>query len=169
MSFKMISYRGGIARFKIPANWREEYETSGGAMFYEDLPNSGTLRVSVIGFQSDKPNLPADFAFASLNDLGGSRVVGRLPQGRAIARYDKCLTEEGRELLVRYWEIAVPVPPRRLRIVVFSFTIPSSRAAEQAVQSELGMLDSSILNAEFSEEEGAVGDYPQSEGHTGGV
>ena len=35
---KTIVYRGGIVRFKIPANWVEEYEEDGGGTFYQNRP-----------------------------------------------------------------------------------------------------------------------------------
>ena len=50
---KNICYRGGIACFEIPASWKEEYEPSGGATFYEDLPDSGTLRLNALSVSSN--------------------------------------------------------------------------------------------------------------------
>ncbi|HSI65722.1 MAG TPA: hypothetical protein VLE43_21530, partial [Candidatus Saccharimonadia bacterium] len=48
---KTVTYRGGVVVFDLPARWVEEYEPSGGGTFYEDTPQSGTLRLSVLGFQ----------------------------------------------------------------------------------------------------------------------
>ena len=50
---KTICYRGGIARFDIPASWKEEDEPSGHASFYEDRPDSGTLRFHVLDFSAN--------------------------------------------------------------------------------------------------------------------
>jgi len=46
--FKTINYQGGLVSFKIPENWVEHLEENGGGTFYEDTPNSGTLRVNVL-------------------------------------------------------------------------------------------------------------------------
>ena len=44
-ALKTIIYRGGIARFRVPHSWVEEYEPEGGGTFYEDGPDTGTLRM----------------------------------------------------------------------------------------------------------------------------
>lgn len=51
-NLKHIKYRGGIAEFQIPSHWREEYEPGGGGTFYEDSPDSGTLRLNVLSLSS---------------------------------------------------------------------------------------------------------------------
>jgi hypothetical protein len=45
---KTITYRGGLITFQIPTDWIEEYEENGGGTFYEDSPESGTLRLNVL-------------------------------------------------------------------------------------------------------------------------
>ncbi|MFS4494567.1 hypothetical protein [Maribacter sp. 2308TA10-17] len=45
---KRVNYRGGLISFEIPNSWIEEYEENGGGTFYEDSPESGTLRVNVL-------------------------------------------------------------------------------------------------------------------------
>jgi hypothetical protein len=42
---KTINYRGGVVRFRIPADWTEEYEDVGGGTFYKPGKNTGTLRL----------------------------------------------------------------------------------------------------------------------------
>jgi len=55
---KTINYRGGLISFEIPKHWVEEFEESGGGTFFEDTPNSGTLRVNVLTIKAkeDKEN-----------------------------------------------------------------------------------------------------------------
>jgi hypothetical protein len=43
MQMKRIEYRGGIASFELPSHWREEHAVEGGATFYDERPDSGTL------------------------------------------------------------------------------------------------------------------------------
>src|SRR5438552_168389 len=54
-NFKTISYRGGIVTFRIPSHWREEYEPNGGGTFYDDNPDSATLRLNVITAKAPMP------------------------------------------------------------------------------------------------------------------
>ena len=51
-NLKTISYRGGVVTFQIPSTWIEEYEEQGGGTFYEDSPDSGTLRLNVMTFKT---------------------------------------------------------------------------------------------------------------------
>ena len=57
---KQIVYRGGIVAFKIPASWREEYAPDGGATFYEEGPDTGTLRLNVLSFEKKKDTASKD-------------------------------------------------------------------------------------------------------------
>ena len=36
--FKTICYRGGVVTFRIPSNWREEYEPREAGLFTTTLP-----------------------------------------------------------------------------------------------------------------------------------
>jgi hypothetical protein len=49
---KVITYRGGLVRFRIPAAWREEYEDAGGGIFYAPGDDTGTLRISVLTMEA---------------------------------------------------------------------------------------------------------------------
>ncbi|HMI53316.1 MAG TPA: hypothetical protein VK525_17510 [Candidatus Saccharimonadales bacterium] len=39
-TLKTINYRGGVVRFRIPADWVEEYEEAGGGTFYKPGDNT---------------------------------------------------------------------------------------------------------------------------------
>lgn len=41
-SLKEIDFHGGVVKFKIPSNWKEEYGDDGKGVFYEDAPDTGT-------------------------------------------------------------------------------------------------------------------------------
>jgi hypothetical protein len=80
-SSKRVVYRGGIASFDLPASWVEEYEAAGGGTFYEDRPDSGTLRLNVLGFDSE--STPAQ-------EMAVSALKGRLSAAR---RAFHCITK----------------------------------------------------------------------------
>lgn len=151
---KRIVYRGGIAEFDIPAGWREEYEPLGGATFYDDRPDSGTLRLSVLGFKSK--DTPAErMAATAFRDGRVESTRGGLP-----LRLAETETEEDGELLHIYkWEVAVPAPPNSLRLALFSYTILASQKSDAAFLAEVALLDSSIREATFSQEPGVAGEY----------
>ena len=153
--FKSICYRGGIARFEIPASWQEEYEPSGGAMFYEDRPDSGTLRLNVLGFSSNGKETGEQMV-ASVIAKSGYKA---LRDGLAIKQYVKSAEEDGETLDIHHWEIAIPVQGCNVRLAIFSYTIVASQATDRQVRQEIELLGRAIQNGEFSREQGAGGDY----------
>ena len=152
---KRICYRGGIARFDIPDSWEEDYEPSGGATFYEDEPDSGTLRLNVLTFSSNGTETGAEMV-SGLIAKNGYRP---LRDGLAFTRETKLTEENGEQLQINYWRVAVPVEPDSVRIAVFSFTILAEQATEPSIRREIDLLESSIRAAEFSREQGVSGDY----------
>jgi hypothetical protein len=116
---KTIRYRGGIVHFQLPANWREEYDPQGGGTFYEDRPDSGTLRLHVLTAES-KTGEPCDQAIEHSFPAGSSEL---LASGLRM-RYRLVTSEErGTAIHLHRWEIAVPVPPNRFRIICFTHTV----------------------------------------------
>ncbi len=152
---KNICYRGGIACFDIPASWKEEYEPSGGATFYEDNPDSGTLRLSVLGFSSNG-NETGEQMVANLIAKKGYNA---LRDGLAIKQYFKSVEEDGEALHIYHWDIAVPVQGNNARLAIFSYTILASQATDKQVQQEIELLGTCIQNGEYSRDDVVGGDY----------
>ena len=152
---KQICYRGGIARFVIPATWNEEYDPPGGATFYEDRPDSGTLRLSVLQFES-KGSETCEQMIASLILRSGYES---LRDELAVRHYAKSTVEDDEQLQIHYWEVGVPIEPNSVRLAIFSYTILASQAEDHAVLEEIELLDHSIRDAEYSRDAGISGDY----------
>lgn len=151
---KNICYRGGIARFDIPASWKEEYDPSGGATFYEDRPDSGTLRLNVLSFSSNGKET-GDKMVASLIAKNGYKT---LRDGLAIKQYVKSADEDGEDLHIHRWEVAVPVEGCSARLAIFSYTILASQAKDKQVRQDIELLGRCILDGEFSREQGVSGE-----------
>ena len=152
---KNIFYRGGVTRFDIPASWKEEYEPSGGAMFYEDRPDSATLRLNVLSFSSNGKETGEQMV-AGLVTKSGYQALGN---GLAIKQYVEAAEENGEPLQLHCWEIAVPVKGCNARLAIFTYTILASQASELQTQQELLLLNRLIRAAEFSREQGVSGDH----------
>jgi hypothetical protein len=153
---KEVTYRGGLLRFALPEHWVEEYAPEGGGTFYTDEPGSGTLRLSVITFAG--PSQPDRATLLKAVQHGG--IPEMLSTGNALVRYSEEASEAGIPLTVFYWEIANSVPPRHLRLALFSYTVGTRHARESKTQREVEMLDSLIRTAEFSPELGVFGSGP---------
>lgn len=152
---KAISYRGGIVTFTVPQAWSEEHEPDGGATFYEDHPDAGTLRLSVISFTSKKNESAQEMALSTF--AAGSFEL--LPSGFPLRYEVKEGAEDGEKLLLHFWSVAVPVPPSSARVALFSYTIVKGQENEPRIKQELAFLHKSIRSAVFSTEAGAAGSY----------
>jgi hypothetical protein len=149
---KTISYRGGVVTFRIPASWKEEYSDADGGTFYEDKPDSGSLRLKLI-----TAKLPSEITSDSVTSLLNTlRVVQgqamRQPNGNAFARYEEQSVDRGRRIKILYWIVANPVPPKHARIATFSYTVLQGQERHPMVMHDIQMLEKEILEARFATE-----------------
>jgi hypothetical protein len=145
LALKSIEYRGGVVKFRIPADWVENYEPEGGGEFFEDGHDTPTLRLNVLTMQG--PAATSETAADALKKYG---PVERRNDGTALVRYSKQVDEEGTPIRIRYWQIAQPLPPRHLRILVFSLTSLESEEDAPALKATLALLESEIAAAELA-------------------
>lgn len=148
---KEISYRGGVLKFTIPANWVEEYEEAGGGTFYEESPRSGTLRVNLLTLLAPETQTAFDVESETRRkalDRGG--WAAPLNDGNALVCYDVESQENGDKLTIRYWEIYNPLVFPHLRIAIFSYTLLRSQLNEPKYIAELEFLDRAISNTKFA-------------------
>ena len=152
---KTINYRGGLVRFRIPAQWIEEYEDDGGGMFYADAPDSPTLRLNVLTFRAPRPvdeNTPSGLLNSRAEKTGQSIV--RLDTGNAVIAYNQRSQEDGHALLIFYWELANAVPPSHGRLAIFSLTILESQQHDPAIIKTIQMVDREVKASELATELG---------------
>jgi hypothetical protein len=146
---KEIAYRGGVVRFRIPTDWREEYEPEGGGTFYSPDPNAGTLRLNVLTARSPKPLDPARPEDV-LRAQGRPKPIELLPEGRALTSYKEETSEEGKSIVLYFWELAHVLPPNHAEIAIFSFTVRSEQVQDEAVKRDLAMIGAEIRDARFA-------------------
>jgi hypothetical protein len=150
---KAIDYRGGVISFQIPEDWVEEYEHDGGATFYANEPDSGTLRLSILTLEG--PTLPGPEGLMRAHQNGPGQPE-MLPTGNTVVSYRKSATEDGEQLTIFYWTLANGVPPRHIRLAIFSYTIVERQVADAKVVAELAMLNHEIRAAVFSSSLGVL-------------
>lgn len=150
VQMKEIVYRGGVVKFAVPKHWVEEYEPDGGGMFYENAPNTGTLRLNVITVQSPT-ELGSDSAYEALYSLKSTnrKTIKRLPNGNAITTWVQHSSESGQAITLFWWEVVNPVRPRHLRSANFSYTVLTSQVHLPRTMFEVQLLNGSIENAVF--------------------
>lgn len=148
---KTIDYRNGLVRFRIPTQWIEEYEDGGGSTFYADDPDSPTLRLNVLTFQSPRPVdeiTPSELLSSRAEKIHQSIV--QLDTGNAVIAYNQSSEEDGHALLIFYWELANAVPPAHGRLAIFSLTILESQQDDPDIIETIQMVDREVKASEFA-------------------
>jgi hypothetical protein len=161
-AMKPIVYRGGVVTFRIPARWREEYSDTEGGTFYEDRPDSGTLRLKVITMIAPKhlqPCSATDVLQVVVNGMRSKGVEGMTTgriDGNAVFKYEDVTSQEGVRLSIFNWIVANPLAPNRARIATFSYTVLAEQRNQSQIRQDLEMLEVEIEAATFSPELGVV-------------
>lgn len=152
---KTINYRGGLVRFRIPAQWIEEYEDDGGGTFFADDPDSPTLRLNVVTFRASRlvdENTPSELLNSRAEKTGQS--IALLDTGNSVIAYNQRSEEDGHNLLIFYWELANAVPPSHGRLAIFSLTILESQQHDPAIIETIQMVDREVKASELATELG---------------
>jgi hypothetical protein len=155
-ALKTIRYRGGLVDAEIPANWKEEYEAEGGGTFYEDKPDSGTLRLNVLSFASKEARLPSDV----VREVFGAEGYETLPSGFSMRHLVKTAEERGTQLHLHRWEVLVPVTSIHTRLVCFTHTLLAAHEGTNRAKEELRIVDAIIRTARFSTAPGELQKKP---------
>lgn len=158
-SHKTISYRGGIALFRLPSSWIEEYDPTGGGTFYQNGPDTGTLRINVMDFE--KPESAEHSIQTAKSMLAGMKGMGEakaLPNGVAIRQFVQPSIEHGENLRIYTWQVGIWVTSNHFRLIVFTYTILDAQERDQSTQQELSFLDRSITEGEYPAVRGSTGD-----------
>ena len=148
---KRIEYRGGIITFEVPKNWQEEYNEEGGAAFYEDVENSGTLFLNLITVESPNP-VSKKSTIELLKPISKNEEVKVLANQNVIKHFNYRSEENGINLIIFWWSLAQIIEPNKGRIANFSYVIPASIQNEKTVVKQVEFLNRKIEAAIFSEE-----------------
>ncbi len=151
MDAKTILYRGGIVKFRIPKHWIEEYELNGGGTFYEKGDDTGTLRLNILTVEPP-PNTSGNLALQAINIIKGIEIssIEELPNGRYLGKEKMRSIENGQSIILYWWYISKTNGEKQVNIAMFSYTIISGQENNQKIINEIGFIDQSIRNIEFS-------------------
>ncbi len=147
---KEVVYRGGLIRFSVPKHWIQKYEPDGGGIFYDDKPNAGTLRLSVITTKAPRKidNKSTRAALESFPDVKPADIKD-LRNGNAVTTIVERATEAGTPITLYWWYVANAVPPQHVRIAAFSYTVATANERAPQTRAELKFLDEAIQNVRF--------------------
>lgn len=146
---KEIVYRGGVIRFRVPADWKEEYEPEGGGTFYPEGDDGATFRLNVTTMVAPHP-LKADAPSEVLRPGREPEPIEVLPTGFALRSYERPAVEKEQKLTIYYWELGQVIPPKDARIALFSLTVVAERVNEPDMVGLRELFDREVRQARFA-------------------
>lgn len=150
---KTISYRGGVITFRIPTAWKEEYKEQGGGTFYDEQPESGTLRLNIISFKAPEGKLPIDgYHFYTAKPAKIGETISKTEQNDGIKFSKKQIEEDGEKLVIYTWDVAHCSAHDALHVAIFTWTILESQDGVQKFMKEVEILTSEISKSRFHDD-----------------
>jgi hypothetical protein len=131
---KEIVFAEGQLRFEVPADWVETREADGGGAFYDPARPGGTLRVKAMTFTTEE-DLSQVTALGQLEDMEAEpgQTLEALPNGNALRAHREMTDASGEANVLHVWLLASIDPPHRMRLAVFSFTVPKHDEAAEVI------------------------------------
>lgn len=145
---KKINYRGGLISFDIPENWIEEFEETGGGAFYEDSPNSGTLRVNVLTIENNEENANPLDIFKD-NQKRNDQKEYITQAGDGIIEYLDRTEESGIPITLFTLACAHKTKQKDFLLAVFTWTIETRFEYQESYIQEWNLIRNCIQNIEF--------------------
>ena len=169
---KEIVYRGGVVRFRVPADWGEEDDPQTGGTFYSKTPGAGTLRLKVLALEAaeDSPDFKSKLtkilktmptqpptAWTAIKSIFRKEIppenpIEELENGNSMTKYIQKMMEAGNALDVHFWTIGNVVSPRKARVATFSFTILESLSSDLEMKKTIELLEHEIRTCKFHEQ-----------------
>lgn len=146
-TLKTINYRGGLISFDIPKIWAEQYEDAGGGIFYEDIPNSGTLRVNVLTLKSKEGGSPLEVLKGGENRINQKEYHSQ--SGDEILEYLVRTKENGTPITMFTLACAHKTKQQDFLLAVFTWTIETRFENQENYIREWDMIHSQIQAVKF--------------------
>jgi len=149
--FKDVALPDGPLAFRVPAHWREGEESDGTRTFHDAGAATGVLRVKLFTFTSDQHvgAREAGRQLAVMDRVPGQRLE-QLPSGAALRTHHERTESGGERAVMHTWLLARADPPHRLRLAVFSLSIPEAQAQSPGARRVLGDIDREVRAARLT-------------------
>ena len=140
-----VDFREGLVRFRLPKRWTAEYLADGGALF-RDPDGLGVLFLTSI--EVDAPEgVDAAAAYDFLAHHAGheGREILQLNNGNSLVTF----VNHDNDMAAFAWEVAHALPPAKIRVAAFTFTVKTAASTESKVVELVSMLTREIASATF--------------------
>ena len=130
-----------IIQFQIPENWISEQDEDF-SLFYEDTPDSATLRVQTLLFSVQNTKQIIQQKLAESSTIA-------LENGLPCAFKREQSEENGEILEIDFWDITIPISDTQIAICCFSYTILAEQASQEHFIHERELINHAICHADF--------------------
>lgn len=146
---KTVSYRG-IVEFCIPASWTEEYSDNGDGTYYEaNKPGTCVLTLSIQTFMAPPGQKLTPVGILQM--VKPQERVNPLPNGNAIAHFERTVTDDGDQFQRSVWVVAGLTSSGIIRIATFIHTIAKFRERDPGLMRMRTLVEGEIRKARFAE------------------
>lgn len=149
---KVINYRQGALRFSIPVEWSEEYGRDSGGTFFEQAPDSGTLRLSVVVLNT-KGKTDADALERFLKTRPEARAKGaqisKESNGNVVLQFIQRTNEGGDDMSIVWWFVASGAFEDYIQIAMFSYSLLNLNLNKEQNKEDILLLDQVLRKTEF--------------------
>jgi hypothetical protein len=147
-ALKEVTSPDGALAFRVPAHWREEAETDGTRTFFDAGADTGVLRVKLFTFTSEQQVGPgvARQQLEAMDPAPGQKLE-MLPTGAALRTHREEADGPGDRSVMHLWLLAREDPPHRLRLAVFSLSVPATRSLDLDTRRVIQSLDREVRAA----------------------
>jgi len=149
---KVINYHEGALRFSVPVEWQEEYGRESGGTFFEQAPDSGTLRLSVV-VMNTKGKTDSDALERFLKTRPEARAKGaqisKELNGNVVLQFIQRTTEGGDDMSIVWWFVASGAFEDAIQIAMFSYSLLNINREKEQNKEDILFLDQELRKTEF--------------------
>lgn len=159
MKMKEISFREGLLKLRVPADWKEVPQEGNRLAIRPPNPRDGMLGVEIYDLKADEDltpeNFPNNFGLAVhailTPEYNGEIPISVTPTGMAMSLSQQ-LDEKERNLYKTVdWALGRSFAPRRLLVAVVSYTFQLKREKDYVIRRNLAMIRREAFEAKLGE------------------
>ncbi len=147
---KEINYLDQLC-FRIPADWIEHFNEDEGGMYHHEAADTGTLRLSLLIFKTEKQDSIQNHLENSNSSTDGENIVEKaiLNDSTCLIRSIQSTTDEDGILKLYWWRFISNKVAGFTQIALFSFTVAEQDVHKQHIKDDLELLEKELKAVRF--------------------
>ena len=161
---RQIAFEHFLVRIAIPDFWKDEVEKNGAVACFDDRPRSGTMRLATRDYHKEGGNPDPAYVLSLLERMGGTVPADSPPRIEIRPDGYPMLTAVDSKDPVHMYSsmVGIGIPPDRLSILAFHYTIEEEYAELPETIEEIGVYREAVKSAEIWLRSNDLPDLPAS-------